>query len=135
MSNEYLKSYKEFVDSKLSDPSSDLESLIERLRELNESGIYHVPKLLTAAAGLASEGGEFDEIVKKIVFQGKPLDEESHFHMKRELGDIFFYMATAALALNLDLDDIINENIKKLSDRYKDGFTVDESENRIDGDL
>ena len=96
----------------------------------------NVALLLTAAIGLAAEGGEFCEIPKKIVFQGKPLDEAAVFHMKRELGDVMWYWVNACRALNLDPNDVIAENVKKLEARYPGGsFDVSHSENRKAGDL
>jgi NTP pyrophosphatase (non-canonical NTP hydrolase) len=130
-----LKKYKEFVDGVTSQASKDTEVLIARIRELESKGA-NVPRLMTAGIGLASEGGEFDEIVKKIMFQGKEYNEDNIFHMKRELGDIIWYWAQACLALNLDPNEIIAENVRKLESRYPGGtFDVWFSENRKDGDL
>jgi NTP pyrophosphatase (non-canonical NTP hydrolase) len=96
----------------------------------------NVPLLLTAAIGLGSEAGEFQEIVKKIMFQGKPLNEETAFHMKRELGDIIWYWTNACRALHLDPNDVIAENVNKLQSRYPGGvFDATYSENRAPGDL
>ena len=92
--------------------------------------------LMTGAIGIASEGGEFSEIVKKCIFQGKPMDDETIFHCKRELGDIMWYWVTSCRALGLDPNEVIKENVKKLESRYPDGeFDVHYSENRKDGDL
>ena len=95
-----------------------------------------MPRLLTAALGLGSETGEFVEIVKKMVLQGKPASEDNIFHMKRELGDIMWYWANACNALGLDPNDVIAENVRKLEARYPGGsFDVNYSENRKAGDL
>ena len=92
--------------------------------------------LMTGAIGIASEGGEFSEIAKKCIFQGKPMDDETIFHCKRELGDIMWYWITSCRALGLDPNEVIEENVKKLESRYPDGeFDVHYSENRKDGDL
>ena len=90
---------------------------------------------MTAANGLGAEAGEFTEIVKKIVFQGKPLDEDNIYHLKRELGDILWYASVAATALNITLDDAIVMNVEKLSARYPEGFDIIKSEVRVDGDI
>jgi NTP pyrophosphatase (non-canonical NTP hydrolase) len=91
---------------------------------------------MTASTGLGSEGGEFQEIVKKILFQGKPLNEESIYHMKRELGDIAWYWANACNALGLDPNLVLAENVNKLESRYPGGkFDAHYSENRQAGDL
>ena len=92
--------------------------------------------LMTGAIGIASEGGEFAEIVKKCIFQGKPMDDETIFHCKRELGDIMWYWITACRSLSLDPNEVIEENVNKLKARYPGGeFDVHYSENRKDGDL
>jgi NTP pyrophosphatase (non-canonical NTP hydrolase) len=135
-----LIQYQDFVHNKLSNDSKSFLAFVERLRELNDIGFemdppINIPALLTAADGLAAEGGEFAEVVKKITFQGKPLNEDNRFHLKRELGDLAFYMAVACIALGYNLQEIIDENVVKLDARYKDGFTVEESEKRASGDL
>lgn len=127
-----------FVQSKLSEPSKDFDTMIESLNSLREAGDklgVRIPELLTAAVGLTAEAGEFDEIVKKMIFQGKPLDEANVTHLKKELGDLYFYTMVACTALGVTGDEIIEMNKDKLSGRYKAGFTVNESENRADGDL
>ena len=95
-----------------------------------------VPRLLTAALGMSAEAGEFTEVVKKIVLQGKPYNEENAFHLKRELGDICWYLAQAFMALDTNFDEILQMNYEKLSARYPEGtFDVYRSENRVEGDL
>lgn len=127
-----------FVAGKLSKPSTDMATMLESLTALQEAGDrlgVRVPELLTAGVGLTAEAGEFDEIVKKMIFQGKPLDEANHLHLKKELGDLMFYVMVACIALGVTGDEIIEMNKDKLTGRYKAGFTVDESENRVEGDL
>lgn len=129
-----LNAYKQFVDGVTSQPSKDLGQLIAVMTELNKS--VNVPRLLTAGIGLASESGEFDEIVKKTIFQGKPWNEDVRFHLMRELGDVAWYWIQACLALDLDPNDVIAENVAKLESRYPGGnFDVYHSENRKQGDL
>jgi len=134
-----LNKYSEFVEGVTSPETEQLETLINRLRELDgyEGGCAISPSvLLNAAIGLGSETGEFQEIVKKIYFQGKPLNEENIFHMKRELGDIAWYWANACRSLGLDPNDVLQENVKKLEARYPGGhFDAHYSENRKAGDL
>ena len=137
MNNIDLNKYSEFVLAVCSDASKDFDAFIARLQELrnNEHGV-NIPLLLTAGIGLASEGGEFDEIVKKILFQGKPLDEDTIFHMKRELGDVIWYWSNACNALGIDPNEVIAENVGKLEARYPGGkFDAHYSENRKEGDL
>ncbi len=132
--DKFLDEYGRFIDNVTSEESKDLAKLILRLIELNESGI-NVPRLLTGTIGSASEGGEFAEIVKKMVFQGKPLNDENLFHMKRELGDEMWYWMQKCMALNIDPKDVIDENIRKLEARYPGGFEVARSEVREEGDI
>ena len=149
MSQVDLNKYKDFVEAVTSVQSQDLTEFMNRLDRLDGNyeaygpdGEYihgpnvNVPLLLCGAIGLGSETGEFQEIVKKCVFQGKPLNEETVFHMKRELGDIMWYWVNACRALELDPNDVIAENVKKLEARYPGGhFDVHYSENRKAGDL
>ena len=132
-----LNRYMEFVQAVTSKESNNYDHLHNRILELaNGEPIINPALMLTAAIGLGSEGGEFQEIVKKIFFQGKPLDEDSIFHMKRELGDIMWYWISACRALGLEPNDVIAENVKKLEARYPGGsFDVHYSENRKKGDL
>jgi NTP pyrophosphatase (non-canonical NTP hydrolase) len=140
-----LNRYKEFVEAVTSQPSNDLTTFMNRLDTLDANFDYekdqhgpdiNVPLLLTAALGLAAETGEFCEIPKKIFFQGKPLNEENVFHMKRELGDVFWYWINACRALNLDPNEVIEENVNKLKARYPGGeFDIHYSETRQVGDL
>ena len=144
-----LNKYQEFVEAVTSKESNDLTTFMNRLDrvdgnyedygpngEMQHGPDANVPLLITAAIGLGSETGEFQEIVKKILFQGKKLSEENHFHMKRELGDIIWYWTNACRALNLDPNDVIAENVKKLEARYPGGkFEAYYSENRKEGDL
>ena len=129
------KRYLEFVDGVTSQPSKDNEAFLYRIQELEGQG-FHSERLLTAAVGLCAESGEFTEIVKKIVFQGKPVNEENLFHMKRELSDICWYLANACIALDTTIDEVIEMNVEKLQARYPGGsFDVHHSENRKQGDL
>ena len=128
--------YLDFVTEVTSLPSTDLAALLSRITELDIEQDADVPRLLTAALGLTAEAGEFTEVVKKIILQGKPYNEENVFHMKRELGDICWYIAQACMALDTSFDEIIEMNVEKLEKRYPGGsFDVHKSENRQEGDL
>ena len=129
-----LNKYKEFVKTVTSTESNNIVALIRQLEALDNK--VNIALLMTGSIGLASEGGELSEIVKKCVFQGKPLNDDTIFHMKRELGDIMWYWISACRALDLDPNEVIEENVKKLESRYPGGeFDVHYSENRKDGDL
>ena len=127
--------YAQFVDAVTSQQSKDHEAFLYRIQELEGVG-FPAERLLTAAVGMSAEAGEFTEIVKKIVFQGKPVNDENLFHMKRELGDIMWYVMQACMGLGTDLDEIIEMNIDKLKSRYPGGeFDAHYSENRQEGDV
>lgn len=140
-----LNRYQDFVEAVTSQPSNDLTTFMNRLDQLDANfddvTVTHgpdinVPLLITACMGLAAEAGEFIEIPKKIIFQGKRLSADEVFHMKRELGDVIWYWINACRALNLDPNDVIAENVRKLESRYPGGaFDVSHSENRKAGDL
>ena len=132
---EFFATYCDFVTKVTSDPSLDIEALKTSLESIQDESNIDVPRLMTAALGLSSEGGEFVEIVKKMFLQGKPADQDNIFHMKRELGDIMWYWVTACMALDLDPVEVILENQKKLEARYGEQFTIDQSEVRAKGDL
>ena len=127
--------YLEFVNAVTSLQSKEHEAFVYRVQELEGQG-FPSERLLTASVGMCAEAGEFTEVVKKIVFQGKPVNEENLFHLKRELGDIMWYVAQACMGLGTSLDEIIEMNVEKLKARYPGGeFDVHYSENRKEGDL
>ncbi len=131
-----LKLYEQFVEKVTSGPSNNIDAMIDRLRQLALEPNLNISLLLTGGIGLASEAGELDEIVKKMVFQGKPWNEETRFHLKRELGDIAWYWVNACRAIGVDPNEVIEENVRKLESRYPGGsFSVSNSENRKAGDL
>ena len=126
--------YTHFVDAVTSTSSKDFKSFIDRLGELDRQGA-NIERLTTAGVGLAAESGEFLEIVKKMVFQGKPWNDDNREHLIIELGDVMWYVANACMALDISFDDVIRGNVKKLEKRYPGGsFSVDKSENRKAGD-
>ena len=144
-----LNKYKDFVEAVTSQPSNDLTTFMDTLDRLDanyeldlaDNRMKHgpdvnIPLLITACFGLAAESGEFIEVPKKIIFQGKALTDENVYHMVRELGDIMWYWVNACRALNVDPNFVIQENIKKLESRYPGGsFDAHYSENRSTGDI
>jgi len=127
--------YIEFVRQTTSPASSEYPKLVDRLNELERQGA-DISRLMTAAFGMSAEAGEFTEVVKKIFLQGKPYTEENVFHMKRELGDLCWYLAQACIALDITFEQVLEMNYEKLSARYPEGsFDVYRSENRVEGDL
>ena len=130
-----LNKYKEFVQEVTSAESNAFGAMNKRMEVLSDGGI-NPALLLTGAIGMASEGGEFSEIVKKCIFQGKPMDDETIFHCKRELGDIMWYWINSCRSLGLDPNEVVAENVNKLKKRYPGGeFDVYYSESRKEGDL
>ena len=126
--------YSHFVDAVTSDCSKDFVSLADRMGELDRQGAC-IERLTTAGVGLAAESGEFLEIVKKMVFQGKPWNDDNREHLIIELGDVMWYVAQACMALDIPFDDVILRNVEKLEKRYPGGsFDVENSENRAAGD-
>ena len=130
-----LDKYSVFVDGVTSDPSKNYQSFIESLSALDGKGA-NIERLLTAGVGINAEGGEFLEIVKKMVFQGKPWDEHNREHLIIELGDLLWYVAQATQALGVSFEEVVERNITKLEKRYPGGsFDIYYSENRQEGDL
>ncbi|WLW36783.1 MazG [Synechococcus phage S-8S29] len=127
--------YLEFVNAVTSQESKETSVFFERIEYLRNKD-FPTQRLLTAAVGMSAEAGEFTEVVKKIVFQGKEPTEENLFHLKRELGDVMWYVAQACMGLGVSLDEIIEMNIDKLKARYPGGeFDAHYSENRKEGDV
>ena len=128
-----FNNYTRFVNTVTSTPSKDSDAFLYRLQELG--GDVAIQRLLTASIGISAESGEFMEIVKKMIFQGKPANDDNLEHLKIELGDIMWYVAQACMALEVDMNDVLDTNIKKLEKRYPDGhFAEFYSENRKKGD-
>ena len=130
-----FEAYTKFVDAVTSDESKDFLAFSDRIVSLDEKGA-NIERLLTGAVGINSEGGEIMEIVKKLIFQGKPWDDETIFHLKRELGDVMWYVVQCLIALDTSVEEIVGMNVDKLKKRYPGGeFDVYYSENREVGDL
>ena len=135
MSQNFLQQYTDFVDKVTSEASKSSGKMSERIDYLNSKNV-EVSRLFTAGIGLSGEVGEFNEIIKKIMFQGKTFDSVTHEHMKKELGDIMWYVTQACLALKVDLSDVIIANKEKLSKRFPEKkFSVKENEKRNLGDV
>jgi NTP pyrophosphatase (non-canonical NTP hydrolase) len=126
--------YEKFVDAVTSDASTDFVALSDRLVELDEKGA-NIERLLTAGVGINAEGGEFLEIIKKMIFQKKPWNEDNKEHLIIELGDLMWYVTQACIALDVSIDEVIARNVKKLEKRYPGGnFDPYYSENRAEDD-
>ena len=131
-----LNDYAKFVDTSTSNESKSEYAFGEHFMRL---GRQHPDigwsRLMTSAIGMLAESGEFAEVMKKILFQGKEMNEENRFHMKRELGDVLWYWIQGCIALGYTPEEVMQENIKKLEKRYPNGFEVARSENREVGDI
>ena len=135
MSQNLLEEYTIFVDKVTSDSSKSTKKMKERIDFINSSDV-EVSRLLTAGIGLSGEVGEFNEIIKKTIFQSKSFGSETHEHIKRELGDIMWYVTQACLALKVDLVDVIKTNEEKLKKRFtKERFTKESDSNRHGEDI
>jgi|TARA_R100000742_G_C4278098_1_gene100580 NTP pyrophosphatase (non-canonical NTP hydrolase) len=130
-----IDDYAKFVDTTTSLESKRFLAFIDSASKLEACDNINVPRVLTSAIGMLAESGEFTEILKKIVFQGKEFNESERFHMKRELGDILWYWVQGCVALGYTPDQVMDENIKKLEARYPNGFEVARSEHRKEGDI
>ena len=131
---DFLK-YAQFVNAVTSSESKSGDAFTERIADLHYQD-FPTERMLTAALGLSAEAGEFTEVIKKIMFQGKPVNEENMFHLKRELGDIMWFFMQACMALDVSPEEIIEMNVDKLKARYPGGeFDVHFSENRKQGDV
>ena len=130
-----FKEYTKFVDAVTSDESRDFIAFSDRIVSLDEKSA-NIERLLTGAVGINSEGGEIMEIVKKLIFQGKKWDKETVYHLKRELGDVMWYVVQCLIALDTSMDEVVGMNVDKLKARYPGGeFDPFYSENRQEGDL
>ena len=129
-----LNDYINFVDTVTSDMTKNYDDFKDALDIMQEQGI-EPSRLLTASVGLSGEVGEFNDIVKKILFQGKEIDEDTKKHLKSELSDICWYMVQAIKALDSSWEEIFDINIDKLSERYPGGFDALKSASRKVGDI
>jgi len=126
--------YEEFVAEVTSDCSTNFVDFADRIGELDRQGA-NIERLLTAGVGINAEGGEFLEIIKKMVFQGKPWNDDNREHLIIELGDVMWYVAQATQSLGVSMEEVLDTNIRKLSKRYPEGtFDSYYSENRKAGD-
>jgi NTP pyrophosphatase (non-canonical NTP hydrolase) len=132
--SEFLDDYVSFVDSVTSDNSKRSDVFFDALDKIEEKGIAP-ERILTASIGMSSEAGEFSDIIKKIVFQGKEVNEETIRHLKLELGDVMWYISQACMALNVSLEEVIRMNIEKLEKRYPGGFEAVRSNNKSQDDI
>ena len=134
MSKVNFERYQEFVSAVTSDCSTNFVDFADRIGDLDRQGA-NIERLLTAGVGINAEGGEFLEIIKKMVFQGKPWNEDNREHLIIELGDVMWYVAQATMALDISFDEVIETNVNKLKKRYPGGeFNVRNSEVRAPGD-
>ena len=131
-----INEYADFVKSTTSDESLRTEVMMDRMFGLQRSNEEtQFSQLLTASIGMQAESGEFSEIIKKVIFQGKEWNEANRFHLKRELGDVLWYWVQGCMALGYTPEEVLEENIRKLSKRYPHGFEILRSEEREEGDI
>ena len=132
--NNLLLDYIEFVDEVSSDATKHTDDFIDSIEVVEENGVAP-SRLLTASIGLSGETREFNDIVKKCIFQGKEMDEDTVTKLKSELGDVMWYIAQGCIALNTDIEELIDINTAKLEKRYPGGFDEFRSDNRDEDDI
>ena len=126
------KEYIDFVNSVTSDPSKSQIDFVDSLMIMEEQGA--VPsRLLTAALGLNGEAAEFSELIKKCIFQGKEYDDITKNKLKDELSDVTWYIAQGCIALDTNIEELMDINMTKLKDRYPTGFDKGRSNARYMG--
>ena len=131
-----INDYAKFVDSTTSMESTNNSAFQVRVNQLGQlAPDIGWSRLMTSAIGMLAESGEFTEIMKKVLFQGREWNEENRFHMKRELGDVLWYWVQGCIALGYSPEEVMEENIKKLELRYTNGFDIARSEHRQEGDI
>lgn len=86
---------------------------------------------LHALHGMVGEIGEIHSLYQKV-YQGHPMDKE---HLIKEVGDLLWFISEFCTANGVMLGDVMERNIEKLKARYKEGFSVEESLNRAEGDV
>jgi NTP pyrophosphatase (non-canonical NTP hydrolase) len=91
----------------------------------------HEARAAMLALGVAGEAGEVADYLKKVLFHAHPMDVEK---LKKELGDVLWYVANLAREFSLDLGDVADANVKKLLARYPVGFSPQASMRRADGE-
>lgn len=127
-----INDYSRFVETVTSQQSNEVSLFIDNINKIVD---FNPSLAITGVIGIQSESGELAEIVKKVLFQGKPFTEDTRFHIKRELGDIIWYWVNTCRAFGLNPQEVIQENITKLEQRYPGGFTAFLSENRRENDI
>ena len=133
-----MAKYAEFVMAVTSKESRVAAEFLDRVKQIHydKDNVINVPLLLTGLIGMTSEAGEAQEILKKVLFQGKPYTEDTRLHLIKELGDVIWYWTNACNALQVDPNEVIAGNVSKLEARYPGGtFNAYYSENRKEGDI
>lgn len=129
-----MQDYVNFVDKVTSAPSKNKEAFLAAVEKLYDDNV-DVARVITSCIGMAGEVGEYNDLFKKVLFQGKEFTPEVKTHLKKELGDIGFYWVEACIALEENPMEILKENKAKLESRYPEGFSVAKSENRKSTDI
>lgn len=124
-----VNDYQNFVNGLLSPATREATAFQDRVKELTDSGVS-VQMLLTAAVGLTGEAGEVSDLIKKVVFQGKPYTDDIRNKLIDEMGDVAWYLALACSSVGVTMEDILERNVDKLQSRYPGGFSINRSENR-----
>lgn len=119
---DFFKNYCAFANSITSEFGKDDKLFQKKIEELSNILSGNYSRLDNAISGIAGEAGEIADLWKKIKFHGKDFDDENKEKLIKELGDMFWYLAQASLALDIPMEEIINKNIEKLKTRHPNGF-------------
>ena len=126
-----INEYADFVKSTTSAESLRTEVMMDRMFGLQRSNEEtQFSQLLTASIGMQAESGEFSEVIKKVIFQGKDWNEEQRFHLKRELGDVLWYISALADDLGVTLEEVAQANVDKLKSRMERNKIKGDGDNR-----
>lgn len=109
-----------------------MRRLVDMVYDFDTHGSVNLGELFDACFGLSGEVGEVQDIIKKWIFHEKPLDI---IHLKKELGDVMWYIAMFCHSMGWELDEILQMNIEKLQNRYPEGFDVNRANHRKEGDI
>ena len=131
----FTEDYVAFVNSVTSEESRLKFPFRASLDRMEDQFKTPPQRLITAALGLSAEAGEFGDLVKKCLFQGKELNKENRELMIKELGDVMWYLSQGCMALGVTIEEVLWANIDKLEKRYPNGFEVSRSENRSKVDV
>ena len=121
---DFFENYQQYVDSVTSETAKNDTAFAKHLTELSDQLNGNYARLDHAVTGLTGEAGEVADVWKKVKFMGLEYNADTREKMIKELGDVCWYLMSAATALNIPFDEIINRNIEKLKARHPNGYSA-----------